>query len=224
LQGAVVWALSSVMTLLFAAMTSAMAVRGGAAAGKAVAQAGQAAVEVGQAATQAAGRSPVSSAVAQGLGDTLAEQASQTIAQSAEGQVSAQEIRSSIRQLDQAILTQLSASLARGDTDSARQTLADNTELSEEKIRQVVEGMSASIQRQIGQVTEEAGEVAEQAGDYTSTALWVMVLASLFGLGAGAWGGAIGARQVAEMQPDDLDEDEPENVKTEERRTYAAHR
>lgn len=193
MHGLVVWALSGIMTLLIGTAQAASAASVGVAAVKDVAKAG---TEL----TQEAGSRGVRVQVPQEIRQTFAGQLKQRATEAidnmpgtAGAEINRQEARQAIEGLNQTTVIQITASLLEGNQQEARRIFSQQTDLSEEEINSIVNGLSRNIQTTQQEARDTAGYVAEQAADYTSAGLWFLFLSSLLGLGAGALGGRVGA-------------------------------
>lgn len=196
IHGLMVWALSGLMTLLIGSLQAAAVTQAGVSAVRGIGQmAGQ--VQPGGAGLPAQIPEEIQSSFA----NEIQQEIGQALAQvpGAEG-LNQQEISQAIQQLDQETVTQVGAALIRGDQQQAQTLLANNTNLSEQQITAVVTGLGQRAQNYANQVRQTAGRAAEQTGDVASATLWVLFLSSLLGLGAGAWGGAVGAAMAAKSQ------------------------
>ncbi len=194
MHGMLVWALSGLMTIFLGSLQAAGVASAGVAAGQGI-------VSFGQEAGQQGGQVAIPQEIRQSFADQIQTQSSRIIAQAPGAQnVSQQEIRQAMEQLDQQNYTEIGSALIRGNSQQARQILADNTTLSESQITSLVNGLTASAENYQNQFAQGAGQMAETAGDYAGLTLWVFFFCSLLGLGAGAWGGSLGAVSAARHQ------------------------
>ncbi len=185
IHGLLVWALSGLMTLFIGSVQAAT-----------MATVGVGAVQgVAEAANRTDIRVPQE--VKDRFSNEFKDQASQILSQNAAGgTVDQGRIRESLDQLDAGTITDVSLLLIQGNSDQARATLANNTDLSDEDIARIVNGLESRGAQSRAEI-QGAGDAAEQAVDYTSAGLWALFFSSLLGLGAGAWGGAAGAALAA---------------------------
>ena len=205
LHGMIVWALSSVLTLVMASMQIGAAATAGANVVKGAANAGTQAVQAAGNAGQEAGQQAVNQAqqsdsirqIAGSLADRAKQTVGQTVAQNSG--VNSQEIQQAMDKLDSQTTTDVGTRLVQGDTQGAKQILTDRTDLSPADIDSVIAGISQQAQQTGQDIKNTAGAAAEQGADYASGALWAAFLLSLLGLGAGALGGAAGARRAARI-------------------------
>ncbi|HTL46455.1 MAG TPA: hypothetical protein VL688_00130 [Verrucomicrobiae bacterium] len=169
-HGLIVWALSGIMTLFLGTVQAGMVAAAGAGATHGIVQTAQG---------QNLG----------GLGDAAKAATARAVSGVTGGQVSSDNINRAMNDLQPQVAQQVAAAIAKGDTESAKRMLADNTSLSEQDINQIVGG----VQGKTEQAKDNAGRAAEKGGDVASAGLWAFLIASLLGMGAGAWGGAVGA-------------------------------
>ena len=140
----------------------------------------------------------------QGLGADIAEKlrqrvSSQVAAADAEGgpQVSQSEVSNAMQQLDAQAMQSIGVSLLKGDTDAAKNTLADNTDLSEAQINDLVEGVQAEIKPVVDKYQRQASEYLEKASSYTQAVLWSTFVIGVLGLLACIIGGITGASMAS---------------------------
>lgn len=198
LHGMIVWGFSGVMTLLMASMQIGAVAAAGTNAAQSAAQAGS---SLAQGADQSVQGQQVNvpSQIVDSLRQRISGELGQQASQATGGQVNSQEIQSAIQNLDNQTMTNISSRLIQGDTEGAKNILAQQTDLSEGDINALVSSMSTQVRQAGNNLQEQAGDVAEQGTDYASGALWAAFFASLIGLGAGAWGGGLGARRAAKV-------------------------
>jgi hypothetical protein len=183
LHGLTVWALSGIMTLVMASIQTAGAAAVGINATKTVAQAGE-----------KGGEGLIPNELQQSLAGEVKQQAADAINKAGGEDVTRREALNSIEQLDQDATGRIAMALIQGNTEQAKNIVAQETELSENEVDSVISGLGQRAEYYKGEAKNKAGDVVEQAGDYTSAGLWAAFLASLLGLLAGAWGGSIGAQ------------------------------
>ncbi|MEM8756588.1 MAG: hypothetical protein AAGF47_02255 [Planctomycetota bacterium] len=75
--------------------------------------------------------------------------------------VNADEIRLAIDGLDQQALTDITSALIAGETQTAREEMRSATGLSEDEVREIIEGMSTEVQELIGEAGDDQGLVAD---------------------------------------------------------------
>lgn len=107
-------------------------------------------------------------------------------------QGSATDSRRASEQLDRRTMALVAGALVRGNTDNAKALLAANTSLSQAEIDQMLQQMSAQVEK----AKADAQAAADGAARYTSRAMWVLFLSSLIALVAAAAGGWLGARHI----------------------------
>lgn len=184
MHGATVWGVTVIASLLFAAMMVANIAQGIGALGSGLANV------VGGAA-QSAGQQGGGQAM-QGLQAQIKQNIAQALAG---GNVSRAEINQALNQLDANALSSIAGSLARGDTQAARNQLVMNTNLSQQEIDNIMNRM----QSQLPQFQQQIQQQAQQAQRVTSAAIWAGFITLLVALGAAVWGGAVGSQRVARV-------------------------
>jgi hypothetical protein len=203
LHGLVVWSAVGVLILLLGSwgvsniMQTGQALLGGAA--RTIAQGADAAG--GAAAESQAADSQLLSEIGEMIRQRAVELTAQAGAAAAEeapgGQApSRQELEQAIRSMDTQTLTQVARELIAGNTQGARSALAANTNLSEQQINTLLQGLSQTVNERVGQARQRISETAEKASTYTQGVIWTLFFSSLLGLGGALFGGAIGARKT----------------------------
>ena len=132
---------------------------------------------------------------------TIKREAAQAASQAAQtggpaGDISPQEARQAINQLDQNTLQSIARQLVMGNADGARNALADNTNLSEQEINALIDGISQQVNRQMEQVKQQASQTVERVSSYTQGVMWTLFVSSLLALIAALIGGSLGAKAV----------------------------
>lgn len=106
--------------------------------------------------------------------------------------VSPQEVRKAIEQLDAQALQAASIQLLQGNTEAAKAVLAVNTNLSKAEVDEIVEGIEQYVQ----QLQERIRQRMETVSDYSQAVLWTAFVSSLLGLIVAILGGWVGAGGV----------------------------
>lgn len=117
----------------------------------------------------------------------------QAVSEMSGPKVSRQELQSALQQLDSETSTAASRALLSGDPERAKTILAANTDLSETEITAIVDGVSASIEKEGGKILAEFKAAVETTSDYAQALLWLYFFAIALSLGAAAIGGVVGA-------------------------------
>lgn len=128
----------------------------------------------------------------------LTAQAGASVAEEAPGgqAPTQQELEQAIQNMDTQTLTQVARELIAGDTRGAQNALAANTNLSEQQINTLVQGLSQTVNERVSQARQQISETVEKASTYTQGVIWTMFFSSLLGLGGALFGGALGARKT----------------------------
>lgn len=189
MHGLVVWALSGVMTLIIGSLTAGSVASAGVQASAGLAR------QVGAASAEL----QIPQALRDSVRKALQTQATRAAAQTRGPGVNEEELRRSLDQLDDEPLNAITRSLGRGDRREAERILSERTELSDQHVRQITNGVAASLKGPLQNLSRQAGQAVEQAGDYASTALWAIFCASALGLVSGAFGGVAGVRRTEQL-------------------------
>lgn len=76
-------------------------------------------------------------------------------------EISQDDVRETIDQLDSEALQEMAAQLIDGDTEQAKETLSNNSGLSEQQIDELIESMSQEVQEMLGTANKDDGLTAE---------------------------------------------------------------
>lgn len=192
MHGAVVWAVLSLVAYFAYFLPLGGAVANGARSGG----------QLLQASGQAAAGVQLPPEIRSALRAQLVQQSSRVLAAEAPS-VTQEEARMALQRMDDPTMNRIAASLIMGRPQEAERVLAANTNLSEREISEIVSGTSAAMSQRL------AG-FAEGVADIAGTALWVLFLISLLGLGAASWGGVIGAHRAERFLESNASSSEPE--------------
>lgn len=196
LHGIAVWALATTVSVLLAGLGFANLLQGGAAllkGGAMAAGAGAGAQSNGNGgradgalgAFQAQARAQIAQSMARSGGKAVANP---------------EELRRAMDRLDANAMASISADLARGNNERAKQRVAAESGLPQQEVDAVMKNLSVQAER----YKAEAKEAADRAAKYTSAAMWAMFFSSLIALLAAAFGGWLGGgnvHRVYDVQP-----------------------
>lgn len=110
--------------------------------------------------------------------------------------VSRSELRRAVENLDAGTLGEIARNLVMGDTEGAKRVLSANTNLSEQDIDSVINGISQQVNQRVQQAKQRVGQTVEQASDYAQAVVWTLFVSALLALIAALIGGSLGARAV----------------------------
>lgn len=113
--------------------------------------------------------------------------------------VTQQEVSQAIQQLDAQTLQNVAVQLIQGNTKAAKDILVVNTNLSEQEINSLVDGIAAEIEEPIQQFQNQVNETIETVSDYTQAVLWTAFISSAIGLLVAIAGGWLGADTVRRL-------------------------
>lgn len=139
----------------------------------------------------------------QPLGQDVLNQAKSSIASTLEDfdrpgspDVSRNDIRTALDDLDPAVLQTIAWRLVRGDADGARNALVANTALTRAESEELISGVQAEIDQTVTRFREQAEEYADEAGDYAQGLVWTAFLIATLSLASSALGGWVGTRPI----------------------------
>jgi hypothetical protein len=220
LHGVAVWGLSVTASGLLLAVGLTQFVQGGAAIVKGGALVGAAAAGMPSPPSPRGQAGPMDDAIT-GLQAQLTQRVAQTSARNAPGstlvvpavtapasapsvgavtaaspqptaQASASDVRRAADQLDRQTMAAVASALMKGNTANAKALLAANTSMSQPEIDQILQDLSAQIEKYKADVQA----AADAAARYTATAMWIIFLSSVIALVAAAIGGWLGAGHI----------------------------
>ncbi len=116
--------------------------------------------------------------------------------QSGGTEVTAQDLRSTLDDLDAEVMQTIALRLLRGDAENARNALVANTSLTRQEADALIAGVRTEVEQAAGRYEEQLEDIAETAGAYGQGALWTSVVLTTLGLGAAVLGGAGGAQST----------------------------
>jgi hypothetical protein len=114
-------------------------------------------------------------------------------------EVTQQEVSQAIQQLDVQTLQNVALQLIQGNTDAAKDILVVNTDLSEQEINNLVDGIASEIEEPIQQFQNQVNQTIETVSDYTQAVLWTAFISSAIGLLVAIAGGWLGADTVRRL-------------------------
>lgn len=110
--------------------------------------------------------------------------------------VSQDDIRAALDDLDPAVMQTIAWRLVRGNADGARNALVANTALTREESDELISGVEAEIDQAVNRFREQAEEYADEAGDYAQGLVWTAFLIATLSLASSAIGGWLGTRPI----------------------------
>lgn len=116
--------------------------------------------------------------------------------------VSARDIEKAMSQLTPETMQKVALRLAQGRTQSAKDVLVANTNLTSRQVNDIVGGVQEDVSRTIQRYQNQAAQAVETASAYTQAVLWSVFLASAMGLAISLLGGYVGteATRTIEVQ------------------------
>jgi hypothetical protein len=111
-------------------------------------------------------------------------------------EVSPEEVRRAIDQLDAQALQAAAVQLLQGNTEAAKNVMAVNTNLSEAQIDEIVDGVATELKQDIEKYKAEAAKRMESLSSYTQAVIWVMFVSNCLGLVLAIIGGWLGVHSV----------------------------
>lgn len=122
-----------------------------------------------------------------------------TVADAAGPEVSREELREALSQLDMEVSTQIARSLLQGDVDGARRALVTNTDFTTEEIDAILSGVQSQLAEAGEDLVQSFEQDVEAISDYIEMLLWLFFIGSALSLAAAAVGGFFGARDDEEV-------------------------
>ena len=116
--------------------------------------------------------------------------------------VTSGDVKTAMAQLTPATMQKVALRLAQGKTQSAKDVLAANTNLTSRQVSDIVDGVQEDVSRTLQRYQNEASQAVEAASTYTQAVLWSVFLASAMGLAISLLGGFLGTEstRTIEMQ------------------------
>lgn len=111
-------------------------------------------------------------------------------------QVTQGELRQAVQNLDAGTLGEIAQQLVMGNTEQAKNILSANTNLSEQEINAVIDGISQQAGQRVEQAKQQVSQTVEQVSSYTQAVIWALFISSVLALVAALTGGSLGARAV----------------------------
>lgn len=142
------------------------------------------------------GKDLLPSSVMNAIQAQIKRRAAKVIANTGGEQISPDEARQALRELDEDTLKSVAQELIFGNEQRAKNVLVANTNLSEREINAIIDGVSQEIEAQINEIQAELKQRAETVSDYTQAVLWVTFVSAALALTAAIFGGLIGASTV----------------------------
>ncbi|GJL73603.1 MAG: hypothetical protein NMNS01_28020 [Nitrosomonas sp.] len=107
--------------------------------------------------------------------------------------VSSQDIQQALEQIDMQTLQSVATRLIMRDTESAKDVLIANTNLTDAQIDDLVDGVNREVEQTITKYQNELNSATEAVATYSQAVLWAVFSASAIGLLLSILGGAMGA-------------------------------
>lgn len=114
--------------------------------------------------------------------------------------VSSDDVKTALSQLTPATMQKVAMRLAQGKTQSAKDVLTANTDLTSRQVDDIVGGVQEDVSRTVDRYKKEAGQAVEAASTYTQAVLWSVFLASAMGLAVSLLGGCVGTESTRTIE------------------------
>lgn len=105
-----------------------------------------------------------------------------------------------MEQLDADTIQKVALRVAQGKTQSAKDALTANTNLTSRQVNEIVGGVEEDVSRTIQRYQNQAAEAVEAASTYTQAVLWTVFLASAMGLAISLLGGCLGTESTRTIE------------------------
>ena len=193
LQALTMWSSAVVLTIVLAAMGASGILSAGQSVLSSAGSAGSKLMSGSASAVESLGKSGDLKGVEQRVKAEVSQYAAK-----ASQEVSQEEVRTAMDQLDSATLRTLGEQLLAGKTEAAKETLSENTALGEKEIESVVQNVSKASRKQI----REFKSAVDTASSYATGLAWALFLAAAGSLAAAIFGGKHGVASIRSRFPD----------------------
>ncbi|MDA8563977.1 hypothetical protein N9L06_05945 [Mariniblastus sp.] len=129
----------------------------------------------------------------------LKRKAAEAIAADEDSDISEEEARQVIREIDSQTLQAAASHLIAGENEAAEDIIAVNTNLTEVQVKNLVDGVSKDVEKQVNEFKTQAEESLETATTYAQGVLWTQFIGTLLSLIAAIGGGMFGANSVERL-------------------------
>ncbi len=129
----------------------------------------------------------------------LKREAAEAIAAQENANITEEEAKQAIEQLDSQTLQEVAIHLIAGETEAAKDTLAVHTNLSNQQIEGFIMGVQEDIKKQVDEFKDQANETLETATAYAQGVIWTEFIAMLLSLIAAIAGAQYGSSCVERL-------------------------
>ncbi len=202
LHGAVMWSMATILMLVLTSWGVSGLVNTGASIASGATAAVSTAASAAPGAVQAvdwAGRDDRSNSALSGISASIKREVAAAVTKDGESAISEEEARSALEQLDGDALQQISIAYLRDDKEAAKDTLASQTNLTEQQVDQLANSISTKIEQRVQKYKDEIAQAIEVSSDYAQAVLWTAFIASALGLIASILGAMWGCREAVRI-------------------------
>jgi len=163
--------------------------------------------EASGAASNAAGALPDPSSVStrgsdrvvNGISAAVKREVAEAASTAGDSVLSEEEARQAIEGLDANTMEQIGWSYVNGDVEAARDTLAANTNLTEQQVDKLSNAIETKVEGRIEEYKAEAAEAVETASSYAQAVLWAAFVTAALGLIAAILGAMLGCQAAVRL-------------------------
>lgn len=119
----------------------------------------------------------------------------QEVAQMGGPRVDSDELQNALDQLSAEVSLNAGQALLTGEPERAKEIIIANTNLSENQVNAIVDGVSERLEQEGNELMAEYRETVEQVSDFVQWMLWLYFITSALSLGTAALGGYIGSHR-----------------------------
>ncbi|QDU80083.1 hypothetical protein Pla110_18050 [Polystyrenella longa] len=140
-----------------------------------------------------------SNRVISGISAAVKREVAQAVSEAGDSSLSEEEARQAIESLDADALNQIGWSYVNDDAEAARDTLAANTNLSDEQVDKLSATIETKVEKRVQEYKDKAAKLAETASSYAQAVLWAAFVSAALGLIAAIFGAMLGCQTAVRL-------------------------
>lgn len=140
-----------------------------------------------------------SSSVVSGISAAVKREVAEAASETRDSTLSQDEARQAIESLDANSLEQIGWSYINDDAEAARDTLAANTNLTEQQVDTISQTIETKVEKRVADYKAEAAEAVETASTYAQGVLWAAFVSAALGLIAAVFGAMLGCQTAVRL-------------------------
>lgn len=137
--------------------------------------------------------------VMSGVSAAVKREVAEAASEAGDATLSEDEARQAIESLDADALEQIGWSYLNDDAEAARDTLAANTNLSEQQVDKLATKIETKVQQRVEEYKAEAAQAVETASSYAQGVLWTAFVSAALGLIAAIGGAMLGCQTAVRL-------------------------